>query len=61
MELRDLPLPESRTSLVKGIRRQDRWLVPSGLLQVTPTVGDLGADGSQLSEVGVSPVSPVPA
>lgn len=30
-------------------------LSPSGLLQVAPTVGDLGAEVSQLQEVGVSP------
>lgn len=48
-------MPESRTNLIKGLRREGLSVPLSGPLQVPPTMGDRSKRVFQPSKVGVSP------
>lgn len=49
-------MPESRTNLIKGIRRKDLSVPLSGPLQVPPTMGDRSKRVFQPSKVGRVPL-----
>lgn len=48
-------MPESRTNLIKGLRREGLSVPLSGPLQVPPTMGDRSKRVFQPLKVGVSP------